>query len=290
MFKGIATALITPLNKDLTINESSFINLCKNQSENGVKALFVHGTTGSGSTLSIDEKIKLLNLTHENVSSNVKIFMSISNNDTISAKEEIKIILKKSKRVDGMLLLTPYYNKANEIGMLQHLKILTEFANLPTILYHIPGRCGIGINYNVLKKLYNHPLICGIKYADDNLEYLQTIILEFQNKNFKVYLGEDALYYVGLKLGIDGLISASTNILLKQFNQINLTNEKSKELFLKILPLVKSLFLEVNPICVTYAYHYINKTQAYYRLPLSEPTKDVIEQIIIGVRENDLCD
>lgn len=280
MFKGIATALITPLKKDLSIDWELFKTLCLEQDKLQVPALFIHGTTGCGSTLTMEEKIRLLNVVHENVSSKCLIFTSISNNNTLSAIAEIEQIKQFASRVDGMLLLTPYYNKANEEGMYQHLIQITKSANLPTILYHIPGRCGVGISSKVLIKLYQEPLIVGIKYADNNIGYLQEILLNYQNKDFAVYLGEDNLYYSGMKLGVDGLISASTNILLKEYQQISLNDVNSKQRFLNILPLVNALFREVNPICITYLYANKHNKKAYYRLPLCQPSKQIRQLLV----------
>lgn len=275
MFNGIGTALITPLNEDLSIDYDLFTKLCIEQSKQNVAALFVHGTTGAGSTLSLEEKLKLLNIVANNVSDKCLIYTSISNNDTLKAIEEVTYLKKYAQRIDGMLLLTPFYNKANDQGIYQHLTQITKAANLPTIVYHIPSRCGVGINSKVLSKIVKNPLITGIKYADNNLEYLQEILLNYQNENFKVYLGEDALYYVGVKMGVDGLISASTNVLLKQYQLIAQNNENSKKLFKEILPLVQTLFLDVNPICITYLYAQINHKQAHFRLPLCMPSEEV---------------
>ena len=248
IFSGAATALITPMNEDGSVNYKRLESLVNNQIEAGIDALVICGTTGEKSTLRYDEHLKVIEYAAKAAAKRVPIIAGTGSNDTAHAVEFSQYA--ESIGADGLLVVTPYYNKTTQHGLYLHTKKIAESVNIPIILYNVPSRTGLGYTIDTLKKLDKIQNINAIKEASGNIDFVAQIAAE---TDLVIYSGNDDMIVPCMSLGGKGVISVIANILPKETHDIcalyeaGKTNE-SRDLFLKYLELIKVLFIEVNPI------------------------------------------
>jgi len=283
MFKGCCTALVTPFDKDNRVNFKALEKIIEDQIKRGVSALLLLGTTGESPTLSFGEKISVVKFAVDVVRHRVPVIAGAGSNDTMKVIEFGNAY--KNLGADAILVVAPYYNKATQEGLFLHYKTIAENVNCPIYIYNVPSRTGINVSADTIVKLSSISNIYGVKQASGDMNELMDIKSGCR-ENFSIYSGEDALSYLMLTVGAKGTISVASN-LFPQYVQSLCDNffegkhEKSLEMQLKLNPLVKELFSEVNPIPVKHGMNYIGYDVGKPRLPLTEmkDTKKLEEEI-----------
>lgn len=290
IFEGVATALITPFNSVGAVDYGSLKRLIKRQIELGANAVVVLGTTGEASTLTEKERDGVIVNAVEAANGKIPIIAGVGSNDTA-------VSLKRSKRAkslgaDGGLVVTPYYNKTTQNGLIAHFLTVAD-GGLPIILYNAPSRCGVNIEPETYYELANHHNIVGVKDAGDsvkNLCELSTI-----SDKFAIYAGNDDALIPVIGVGGKGVVSVVSNIIPDKLVKIYrlLTGGKTKEgkeEYSKYLKLIKLLFFEVNPIPIKYALSILKLCDNRLRAPLlkmqnatplKKELKNLRQQIIV---------
>lgn len=272
MFKGCCTALITPFDDNNKVNYHEFARIIDDQINNGVSALLFLGTTGETPTLTDVEKYKIIDFAVKKVNHRVPVLAGAGTNDTMKTIATSKGY--KDLGVDGLVVVTPYYNKGTQEGLYQHFKLIAENVNCPIYLYNVPSRTGINLKPETITRLSKIKNIVGLKQAYSDLNELMEIVANC-DEDFSVYSGEDALTYVMMSVGARGVISVASNVLPKYMSDLceNYFKGKQKEsliMQLKINPLIKQLFSEVNPIPIKHAMNTAGYKVGKPRLPLTE--------------------
>lgn len=274
IFKGVGTALVTPFLNN-SINYEEFKKLIEFQIESGVDAIIVCGTTGESSTMTIDEKKYAIRFVVNTVNKRVPVIAGTGSNSTSSAIE--LSVYAESVGADGLLLVTPYYNKTTQEGLIKHFTTIAHSTNLPIILYNVPSRTGLNMLPSTCLTLSKISNIVAIKEASGNISQIAEIA-ELCKDDLHIYSGNDDQILPVLSLGGIGVISVLSNILPKDTHEIvqsffNGNIENATDLQLKTLPLIHDLFCEVNPIPVKAALNIMGYNVGIPRLPLVELSK-----------------
>ncbi len=278
LFKGCGTAIATPFN-DTGVNINEFKKLVEFQIDNKVDSLIVCGTTGEASTMTKEEKIEVINCAIQTSNKKIPIIVGTGSNNTKQAIENSQ--LAESLGADGLLVVTPYYNKATQKGLIAHYKAIAESVSIPIILYNVPSRTGVNILPQTCLELSKVPNIVAIKEASGNISQVAEIT-KLCGDNLYIYSGNDDQIVPILSLGGIGVISVLSNIkpklthdIVQNFFEGNLS--ASLKLQLDNLPLIKLLFTEVNPIPVKAALNILGFDFGEPRLPLSPISKENFE-------------
>ncbi len=281
LFTGIATALATTMLEDGSLDINAYEKLLKFQLDNGVNALVVAGTTGEGSTLTMDEKLTLLQSAIK-IRGNKKecpIILGTGSNNTAATIKNTK--LAKENGADAVLLVTPYYNKTSQRGLIAHYKAIAQEVDIPIILYNVPGRTGMTIEPETVAELAKIENIVALKDATGDMKYLENVKrLLGDNDNFALYSGDDPSFLNFLVNGGDGVISVLTNCLPESFIRVyKLLNEgklrEARELQHGLNPFIRSLFSDVSPTPVKAVLKEMGYGDEYFRLPLIATTDKV---------------
>lgn len=271
IFKGCGTAVATPFTED-GINYDEFAKLLENQVNQGADAIIVCGTTGEASTMSDTEKKEIIKFTVKFINNRIPVIAGTGGNNT---KEVIKMC-KYAQEIgtDGVLVVTPYYNKTTQNGLLEHYGLISKNIDLPIILYNVPGRTGINIEPETCRKLSEIDNIVAIKEASGNISQVAKIA-NICGDNLKIYSGNDDQILPVLSLGGIGVISVLANVESKYihkmvYNYFNGKVEESTNMQLQCLNFVNNLFAEVNPIPVKSCLNMYGYNFGAPRLPLIE--------------------
>ena len=271
IFKGCGPAIITPFNKN-GVNFEEFKKLIEFQIENKVDAIIVCGTTGESSTMTLEEKKQTIRFAVDTVNNRIPVIAGTGGNCTSSVIELTKYA--ESIGVDGALIVTPYYNKTTQEGLLCHYSTIAKQTRLPIILYNVPSRTGVNILPQTCKKLSEIENIVAIKEASGNLSQIAEIA-NLCEDNLHIYSGNDDQITSILAVGGIGVISVLSNIaprfthnIVENFIQGNVATAIEGQL--KAIPLIKALFSEVNPIPIKSALNMIGYNVGIPRLPLVE--------------------
>ena len=274
IFKGMASALVTPMNEK-GVDYEAFGRFIDFQIENGINALVAVGTTGESATLEPEEKKEVIRFVVERAAGRVPVIAGTGGNNTAHVLESTKTACALG--VDGVLVVTPYYNKATQNGLIAHYTAVADASSVPVILYNVPGRTGCNMLPKTVAKLAEHPNIVGIKEAAGNMAQMVELVSLCGDK-IDVYSGEDALTVPMLAMGAAGTISVVSNVVPKL--AVSMTDaffagdiKQAAAMQCKLLPLVNALFSEVNPIPAKAAVSAMGLCQDYLRMPLS-PMED----------------
>lgn len=274
IFKGCGTAIVTPFTEN-GVNLKEFEKLIENQIANKIDALIVCGTTGESSTMTLEERKETIKFAVETVHKRVPVIAGTGSNCTKSAIEMTKFA--ESVGVDGALIVTPYYNKTTQEGLVAHYKAIAKETNLPIILYNVPSRTGVNILPKTCQELCKIENIVAIKEASGNLSQVAEIA-NLCGDELNIYSGNDDQILPVLSVGGIGVISVLSNIMpefthtmVEDFLGGNL--EKAKEAQIRAIPLIKALFSEVNPIPVKAALNLLGYDCGVPRMPLIEMSK-----------------
>ena len=268
IFTGAGVAIITPMNADGSVNFQKYREIIDWQIENGTDAIITCGTTGESSTLTHEEHVEVIRTAVEQTAGRVPVIAGTGSNDTDYG---IKLSLEaKALGVDGLLLVTPYYNKASQRGLIAHYTAIADAAQLPIILYNVPSRTGVSIQPATVVELAKHPYIVGIKEASGNLSIAAEIAATC---DIDIYSGNDDQILPVLSLGGKGVISVLSNVAPRETHDIcqkwfDGDFEGSRKLFLQYLELANAMFIDVNPIPVKDAMNLMGLDVGECRLPL----------------------
>lgn len=282
IFKGAGVAIVTPFHEDGSVNFEKFAELVEFQIENGTDAIIVCGTTGESSTLTHEEHLEVIKFCAETVKGRVPVIAGTGSNCTETA---VYLSTEAEKYgVDGLLLVTPYYNKATQKGLFEHYKKIADSVKLPIILYNVPSRTGCNILPQTVVKLCSevHNIV-GVKEASGNISQITKLASLAQGK-IDIYSGNDDQIVPILALGGKGVISVLSNVAPKQTHEICAKFfagdvEGSCKEQLRAIELCDALFCEVNPIPVKTALNLIGKCEAVLRRPLCEMEEANVEKL-----------
>lgn len=286
VFEGVATAIVTPMNAS-GVDYEAFGKLIDWQIACGVDAIVAAGTTGEGSTLTDEEHREVLKFCVERVAGRIPVIAGTGSNDTAYAIDLTEYACEVG--ADAMLLVTPYYNKATQNGLIASFRAIADRSSKPCILYNVPSRTGCNLLPATVAALAEHPNIVGVKEASGNISQIAQIAALCGDK-IDIYSGNDDQIVPILSLGGKGVISVLSNPLPAETAKIcRLWREgKTKEaaaLQLKLLPLIDALFCEVNPIPVKAAMAAMGYGENYLRLPLTSMEKAHEEVLVKLLRE-----
>ena len=275
IFEGCATALITPF-KGGALDLDAMGALIDNQILAGVDALVIAGTTGEASCLTSSERERLFYFSRERASGRCKLILGVGSNDTATAIANARLAEKVG--CDGVLAVTPYYNKGTRLGLKSHYLAIAESTSLPILLYNVPSRTGVNIPIETVRSLAEHPNVVGIKEASDSQDRLTE--LSSISEDMPLYAGNDSQIYSTLALGGLGAISVASNAVPKLIMKLirDFKTGKWREalaLQLKLLPFISSLFIETNPAPIKFLCAHLGLCEGDIRLPLSEVPSDV---------------
>lgn len=270
IFKGAATALVTPMNDDGSVNYTRLEGLVNEQIDAGIDALVICGTTGEKSTLRYDEHLKVIEVAAKANAKRVPLIAGTGSNDTVYSVELCSDAEKMG--ADAFLMVTPYYNKTSQTGLVAHYNYIADRVNKPIILYNVPSRTGVAIKPETYKELSKHPNIVATKEANGDLSAIaKTRYL--CGDDLAIYSGNDDQIVPVMSLGGIGVISVLSNILPFEthdicYQYLNGNTTKAAEMQIKYTGLIDALFCDVNPIPVKTAMELVGMNVGPVRLPL----------------------
>ena len=280
IFQGVCTALVTPF-LDESVNYPMLERLVKHQIDAGVSAVVLAGTTGEAPTLTDEEKITMFSRVKNYTADNCTVICGTGSNSTAHAVA--LSVAAEEAGADALLIVSPYYNKATEDGLVAHYMSIAHAVNIPIILYNVPGRTGLDIPVSVYRRLSYIPNIVGVKEAGSDI----TKIIRIQNEcpaDFCVWSGNDAFAVPTMALGGKGVISVVSNIFPKE--TVAMANaaldgdfDTAADLQCKLQPMVDLLFSEVNPVPVKAAMQYIGFDCGICRLPLTDASENTKQRL-----------
>jgi 4-hydroxy-tetrahydrodipicolinate synthase len=289
MIKGVLPALITPFTKENKIDKEGLQENIRFLIDNGVSGIVPCGTTGESATLSIKEHEKVIEICVE--CSSVPVVAGTGSNSTTEALELTQFA--KDAGADAALLITPYYNKPNDRGMLAHFRKIANEVDLPLILYNVPSRTGINLKPELVGELAKEINIVGIKEAGGNLDQVTRILELTRDEEFGVYSGDDGSTLPIMALGGVGIISVVANVapkllvsLVDAFNNGDM--DTAKKLHLVLAPLIRAVFLETNPIPIKKAVELIGLNAGDLRLPLASMSEENEKKLVTALNDLDL--
>ena len=268
---GSIVALVTPFDSTGAVDFEALERLVDFHLEAGTDAILALGTTGESSTMTHEEDDEVIRCVVERVAGRIPVIAGSGSNCTETML--MKSLSYQKLGADGLLVITPYYNKSNEEGIYQHFKVVADAVDIPCILYNIPGRCGCSISTRNLERLSAHPNIMGLKEASGNVSFAAEAA-QLLCDDFRMYSGEDALTVPLMALGASGTISVWADVqpaLVHEMCRAFLDGDaaRAREIQVAAIPLIKALFSEVNPIPVKEALAQMGLIEANYRLPLT---------------------
>ncbi|MCM1314133.1 MAG: 4-hydroxy-tetrahydrodipicolinate synthase [Prevotella sp.] len=283
IFTGAGIAIITPFNKDGSVNYDRLGEMIDYQIENHTDAIIICGTTGEASTMTDEEHLECIRYAVEKTAGRVPVIAGTGSNDTRYAVE----LSKEAEAVgaDALLLVTPYYNKTTQKGLIMHFTAIADAVNIPIVLYNIPGRTGMGFEIATIKELAKHKNIVAVKEASGNISYCAKLLAECGDV-IDVYSGNDDMIVPLMSLGAKGVISVASHVIPKQVHDmvqycVDNNFAEATKLQLEYLDLINALFIEVNPIPVKEAVNMTGVEVGSCRMPLcnmSEEHKAVLRK------------
>ncbi len=281
LFTGSGVAIVTPMHEDGSVNYPVLKQLIEFQLENGTDAIIICGTTGEASTMTDEEQIEAVRFTVETVAKRAVVLAGAGSNDTAHAIELAKGC--EAAGVDGVLLVTPYYNKTTQKGLIKHYTAIAESISIPILLYNVPGRTGLSISPKTCYELSKVKNIVGIKEASGNFSNIAEIAA-ICGPDFDLYSGNDDQNVPILSLGGKGVISVLANVAPKQTHDmvekfLSGDTQGAAKLQLESIELINALFCEVNPIPVKAALNMMGFDVGPCKAPLCEMEPEHMEQL-----------
>ncbi|MBQ9687052.1 MAG: 4-hydroxy-tetrahydrodipicolinate synthase [Oscillospiraceae bacterium] len=286
VFKGSCTAIVTPFHE----HGVDYDRLKRNldfQFENGTAAVVVCGTTGEAATLTPEEHNELVRVTRRQTLGKLKLIVGVGSNNTLSALRAAENA--KSAGADAILMVTPYYNKTSQKGLVEHFSYVADRVDIPMILYNVPSRTGIGLSVDSCKQLSEHPNIVGIKEASGDIAFAGKV-RSTCGDDLYLWSGNDDCTVPLMSLGALGVISVASNIVPGVVAKLcdlclNESFAEATELYGKYAALMAALFIETNPIPVKAAMKAMSLDSGILRLPLTEIGQDNRAKLLSVMRE-----
>lgn len=276
IFTGAGIAIITPFNADGSINFDELGRMIDDQIENGTDAIIICGTTGESATMTDEEHLDSIKFAVKHVAGRVPVIAGTGSNDTRYAVELSKEA--EAAGADALLVVTPYYNKTTQKGLIAHYTAIADAVNVPIILYNVPSRTGVNFDVATLKELSKHKNIAAIKEASGNISYVAKIAAAC-GEDLDIYSGNDDMVVPIMSLGGKGVISVASHVIPKQMHDmvkfcVENNFAEATKLQVEYLDLINDLFIEVNPIPVKEAMNMVGWNAGSCRLPLVDMTDD----------------
>ena len=279
IFRGTATALITPFTEDDKVDVKALCEIVERQIASGVDALVALGTTGEPATLTEEEKKQVVNVCIKQTRGRVPVIVGAGSNSTRHAIETCR--MAQNLGADGLLVVTPYYNKCTQEGLVEHYGAIADSTSLPIICYNVSSRTGVNMLPETFARIAERKNVVGIKEASCNMEQIEKCLALCPDK---VISGDDALTLPIMAMGGLGVISVASNVCPKYVSDMTHYAldgewEKARKMQLALLPLISALFCEVNPIPVKKAMEIKGYCTSKLRLPLTDLTQSNAEKL-----------
>ena len=286
IFKGMATAIVTPMTEQ-GIDYEALGRFLDFQIESGINAIVVMGTTGENATIEPEDQKKVIRFTVEKVNKRVPVIAGTGTNNTAHVLENTKNACEAG--ADAVLVVTPYYNKATQKGLIRHFTMVADLSTVPVILYNVPGRTGCNLLPESVAVLAEHPNIVGIKEAAGNMAQMVKL-RQLCGDKIDIYSGEDALNVPIMAMGGKGCISVLSNVAPKQAVAMSDAclrgdYETASQMQCDLLPLINALFCEVNPIPAKAGVAALGYCENYLRLPLTPMEEGNREKLLKEMRK-----
>ncbi len=288
IFTGCGVATVTPMREDGSVDLRKYADFIDELIQKGVDAIVVNGTTGESATLSDEEQYNIICCAKDTVNKRVPLIAGAGSNDT---RHAARLALNaRNAGADAILAVTPYYNKANESGLLEHYSFITKYAQLPTIVYNVPSRTGMNVKPETYAKLAENPLISAVKEASGNVAAgARTAAI----CGLDIYSGSDELTLPFLSIGAKGVISVAANIIPKEMTRLcklyfEGKNFEAARLQVGLMPLIDALFADVNPIPVKEALNMLGYEFGPCRLPLGNIEENAKKKLYDALKEQKL--
>lgn len=286
MFKGLGTAMITPFDADGAVDYSALEKIVDCQLKGNVDALFVCGTTGEPPTMNASERDKVVRSVIEQVNGKIPVFVGTGSNDCAHAVELSKHA--QSMGADGVLAVTPYYNKCTQEGLYLYYKAINDAIDIPVVAYNVPGRTGVNMKPETVERLTSLSNIRGVKEASGNIAQILETSRRIRGSQISLYSGDDCIAVPIMSVGGSGLISVASNAIPATVSEmihswLDGNVAKALDMQMKYQPFFDAMFLEVNPIPVKTACALLGMCEPYMRLPLTTLTdgnKQTLEKIM----------
>ncbi|HEX3010819.1 MAG TPA: 4-hydroxy-tetrahydrodipicolinate synthase [Syntrophomonadaceae bacterium] len=286
----LLTAMITPYYDNMEINYSKAAEISEMLADNGSDGIVVCGTTGESPVLSHDEKLKLYQTVKKQVGDRIQVWAGTGSNNT-RATVELTSEAEKTG-VDGIMLVTPYYNKPSQQGLYEHFKTAAESTSLPVMLYNIPGRTSTNLLPETVARLAEISNIVAIKEASGSMDQV-TLLKTILPDTMAVYSGDDSLTLPMMAIGAAGVVSIASHLIgkeIKQMIEYFLAGDinKAREIHLRIFPIIKGLFITTNPVPLKEALNMLNMNVGGLRLPLTGASEAEKERIREMLKDNNI--
>ena len=287
VFKGAATALVTPMKADESVDYSRLESLVEEQIQGGIDALVICGTTGEKSTLRYDEHVKVIEVAAKQCAGRVPIIAGTGSNDTVYSVELCHDA--EQAGADALLMVTPYYNKTSQAGLVAHYQYIADRVNKPIILYNVPSRTGVAIKPETYRELAKHPRIVAVKEANGDLSSIaRTRYL--CGDDLTIYSGNDDQIVPILSLGGMGVISVLSNLVPGKVHELCAhyfagETEEAARMQIAYTGLINALFSDVNPIPVKTAMNLLGMNVGPFRLPLYKMNDAALENLKAKLQE-----
>lgn len=273
----LITAMVTPFDEGLNVDYDGAIQLAMRLESEGTTALVITGTTGEAPTLTFEERSNLYRLIKKKV--DIPVLAGVGSNSTIDTINNVREAMNSG--VDGLLIVTPYYNKPDQDSLYAHFKAIAETTDLPIMLYNVPGRTGCNLLPETVAKLSKIENIVALKEAGGNIVQFAEVV-KLVNKDFLVYSGDDALTLPALAVGGYGVVSVASHIVGREMKTmieayVEGDNNKAAEIHLKLLDIFNKLFIVANPIPVKAALNLMNVNVGGLRLPLTSAKSNILD-------------
>jgi 4-hydroxy-tetrahydrodipicolinate synthase len=286
-FTGVGTALVTPFSSSGAVDEAGVRRLARRQVEAGVHFLVPCGTTGEAPTLSAEEKRRVVSLVVEEAGGRVPVLAGAGGYDTREVAESARAM--QDAGADGLLSVTPYYNKPTPEGLFRHYEAIAGATPLPIVVYNVPGRTGCNVDPSTLVRLASIPHVVGVKEASGNMTQICEV-LKAVPPGFLVLSGDDALALPAMAVGARGVISVASNEVPAEMAELVLAADRNdfaaaREIHERLLPLMLANFAESNPIPVKAAMAQMGLLEENYRLPMvppCAPTRERLHRVLVG--------
>ncbi len=286
MFKGLGTAMITPFDADGAVDFSALEKIVDGQLNGSVDALFVCGTTGEPPTMNAAEREKVVKSVIEQVNGRIPVFVGTGSNDCAHAVEMSK--QAQAMGADGVLAVTPYYNKCTQDGLFLYYKAINDAIDIPIVAYNVPGRTGVNMKSETVEKLTVLKNVRGVKEASGNIAQILETSRRIRGSQINLYSGDDCIAVPIMSVGGSGLISVASNaipaVMSKMIHAwLDGDHAKALDMQMQYQPFFDAMFLEVNPIPVKTACALLGMCKPFMRLPLTaltEGNKEKLEKIM----------
>ncbi len=290
MITGSMVALITPFREDGSVNYEKLRELIEWHIQEQTDAILVLGTTAETPALTVTEEDEIARISIETAAGRVPIIVGSGSNNTMIAMEQS--IKYEKMGADALLVITPYYNKTNKAGMVNHFYTVADAVNIPIYVYNVPGRTGVSLTYEALAEISKHKNIVGIKEASGDMSFI-TKISRLINEEFNVYCGNDDISIPLMSMGGAGIISVLANILPRQTHEMAMAYlegdvKKAADMQKYYLDFINALFIETNPIPIKEAMNLVGMNVGGYRMPLCPMEEDTKAKLIETMKAIDL--